>query len=318
MYTFRLCHNSFQYIGIVFLIFFSACGTDFKQPYSDTPTSGSVTVSADETMLPLAKAEQKAFMGLYRYADITLRSVSETECFNDLLKDTSKVIFASRKLNASEEKFFKQKNLVPVTTKVAIDALALVIHPENPDSLLTLAQLKQILTGEITDWNQINPQHSGKISFVFDRNGSSTVRFLKDSITGQKEFSENCFAAKGNEAVADYVVQNKNAIGIVGVAWISDSDDKESVQFRNKIKVMWLAANENARWPDDYFQPYQAYIALKQYPLLREIYMISREGRAGLGTGFVSFVAGDAGQRIIRLSGLLPATMPVRIIQNSN
>jgi phosphate transport system substrate-binding protein len=43
--------------------------------------------------------------------------------------------------------------------------------------------------------------------------------------------------------------------------------------------------------------------------------MISREGRAGLGTGFVSFVAGDAGQRIIRMAGLLPATMPVRLIK---
>ena len=60
-----------------------------------------------------------------------------------------------------------------------------------------------------------------------------------------------------------------------------------------------------------------AYIALKQYPLIREVYMINREGRAGLGTGFVSFVAGDQGQRIIRLMGMLPATMPVRIVKSN-
>jgi phosphate transport system substrate-binding protein len=65
----------------------------------------------------------------------------------------------------------------------------------------------------------------------------------------------------------------------------------------------------------DYYKPYQAYIALKNYPLTRDVMIINREGRNGLGTGFASFVAGDKGQRMIRLMGLLPATMPVRIIQ---
>ena len=65
--------------------------------------------------------------------------------------------------------------------------------------------------------------------------------------------------------------------------------------------------------PSDFIDEFAP--ALSQYPLIREVYMINREGRAGLGTGFVSFVAGDAGQRIVRIAGLLPATMPVRLIK---
>ncbi|MFM7729283.1 MAG: phosphate ABC transporter substrate-binding protein, partial [Flavobacteriales bacterium] len=64
----------------------------------------------------------------------------------------------------------------------------------------------------------------------------------------------------------------------------------------------------------DFYGPYQAYIALKKYPLTRDVYVISREGRNGLGTGFASFLAGDQGQRLVRMCGLLPTTMPVRII----
>ena len=64
----------------------------------------------------------------------------------------------------------------------------------------------------------------------------------------------------------------------------------------------------------EYYKPYQAYIALKHYPLIRDVYSISREARAGLGTGFASFIASDKGQMIVRRAGMLPATIPVRIV----
>jgi phosphate transport system substrate-binding protein len=67
--------------------------------------------------------------------------------------------------------------------------------------------------------------------------------------------------------------------------------------------------------PKNFCKPYQGYIAERSYPFCRDVYMISRETFSGLGTGFVSFVAGDQGQRIILKSGLVPATMPVRLIE---
>jgi phosphate transport system substrate-binding protein len=52
--------------------------------------------------------------------------------------------------------------------------------------------------------------------------------------------------------------------------------------------------------------------------LYRTVYIISREARAGLGSGFTAFVAGDKGQRIILKSGLVPATAPIRIVEINN
>ena len=69
---------------------------------------------------------------------------------------------------------------------------------------------------------------------------------------------------------------------------------------------------------DDYFyQPYQAYLATKQYSLIRSVYTISREPRAGLATGFASFIMSDKGQKIFLKAGLMPANAPVRIIQTN-
>ena len=301
-------------VCIVFL-FLVACGTNPETPYSDTPTSGKVNIGADETLLKLADAQLDTFHGLYRYASINMLYKPEAELFKMLLDDSVKVIMSARPLNAAEESYFKSRNLIPVSTRVAVDALAIIINKANPDSLMSLNQLGKILNGEADNWKSVFPGSAlGKISFVFDNNGSSTVRYLNDSLMKTDAFPEWCFAAKSNEDVIKYVESNPSAMGIIGVSWISDEDDAAVKDFLTRIKVMALSRTDSGN-ADDYFKPYQAYISLNDYPLTRDIYMISREGRAGLGTGFVSFVAGDQGQRIIRLMGLLPATMPVRIIK---
>ena len=292
-----------------------SCGYNPDKPYNDTPTSGKVNIAADETLLPLARAQLDTFHGLYRYATISIKYKSESDLFKLLVNDSVKVIMSARKLNLEEESYFKSRHLVPNVTKVAIDAIAVIINKGNPDSLLSISQLKMILKGKNNSWRDINKQSVlGDISFVFDQNGSSTVRYLKDSLMDGMPFPSNCFATNSCTEVIEYVQKNKNAIGVIGVSWISDGDDAAARRFLSKVTVASLA-NGNDVGVDDYYKPFQAEIALGQYPLVREVYMINREGRAGLGTGFVSFVAGDQGQRIVRLLGMLPATMPVRIVK---
>jgi phosphate transport system substrate-binding protein len=77
---------------------------------------------------------------------------------------------------------------------------------------------------------------------------------------------------------------------------------------------MEVSTNENS----EYFKPYQAYIAQKIYPLWREVYIISKEAYTGLGTGLTAFIASERGQRIVLKFGLVPATMPVRLVELIN
>ncbi len=303
-------------ITLLFLIV-TSCGTDMDKPYSDTPTSGKVSVAADESMISMAGAQLDTFHSLYKYAKINMQYLAEDDLFRSLINDSVKVIMATRRLNSKEEAYFKSKNLMPATIKVAYDAIAVIVHPDNPDSLFTLNQIKSILNGTASGWKDINPKSKlSNITFVFDQSGSSTFRYLRDTLRLTGDLPSWCFAAKSNKEVIEYVEKNSNSIGVIGVSWISDEDDSEVLGFLSRIKVAGLTAKENPL-TDDYYKPYQGYIAEKSYPLIREVYMINREGRTGLGTGFVSFVAGDQGQRIIRLNGLLPATMPVRLIKTN-
>jgi phosphate transport system substrate-binding protein len=129
-------------------------------------------------------------------------------------------------------------------------------------------------------------------------------------------FPKNVFAVNSNSEVIDYVAAHKKSLGVIGVNWVSNKNDSMVNDFLEKVKVVSLAPSGSGTNPE-YYKPYQAYVALKNYPLIRNVYSISREVRIGLGTGFASFIASDKGQMIVRRAGMLPATIPVRIV-NTN
>jgi phosphate transport system substrate-binding protein len=154
---------------------------------------------------------------------------------------------------------------------------------------------------------------SDSIIIVFDNRQSSNARFLKETFLKQEAFPSNVFAVNSNAEVIDYVAAHKRSLGVIGVNWVSDKNDSLVNDFLKKVRVVSLAPPEAGPNPE-YYKPYQAYVALKYYPLIRDVFVISREARAGLGTGFASFIASDKGQMIVRRAGMLPATIPVRIV----
>jgi phosphate transport system substrate-binding protein len=303
-----------------------ACNGPGSPGAQDTPTSGTVAVSVDETFAPILQAQADTFAKLYPNSHVQMSFQPEEKVMLDLINDKIKVAVVSRELNAEEQADFVKQTIVPRTTRIGIDGLAIVLNRANPDSLLTVAQLAEIFTGKKTDWSQVSGKKGlAAINVVFDANRSSTTRFVLDSVTRGAALTKRAFAASSNPALLDYVATHPNAIGVVGVNWISDRDDPTAMKFLNKVRVASITARPNPKL-NDYIQPYQAYLAektseqlaehaeLQNYPLRRSLYVISREARAGLGTGFASFVAGKNGQLIFQKSGLLPAQMQARII----
>lgn len=299
------------------LLGFVSCNNT-ETPLS-TPTSGSTNISIDESFQPIMESMVGTFESIYDRADIEADYKSEGEVLKDFLNDSTRVVILSRELTSAEEASFNQKKLIPRTTKIAIDAVALITNPNNPDTLLTMEEVRSIFSGEVTSWKGLDEGSAlGDITIVFDNNNSSTARYVRDSLTTNQKLPGNTFAANSHKALIDYVAENENAMGVIGVNWISDLDDSTAISFLNKINVLGLSKESNPQTTESFYQPYQAYIAQGVYPLRRFLYVISTEGRAGLGTGFASFVGGDQGQRIFLKSGLVPATMPVRVIGLSN
>jgi phosphate transport system substrate-binding protein len=275
----------------------------------DTPTSGFIKIAVDESLRPLLETEVSTFEGLYARADIETFYYPEAEAIDALMTDSVRIAVVTRKFTESEKDYYKQLKITPTELDVAISAVALIVHRDNRDTLINMNQLKSILAGKISVWSELGSKNKAGIEIVFDNPNSGLIRHLKDSVAAVKSLPANTFAVKNNEAVIDYVSQNKNAIGLIGLEWISDKDDSLSNSFLKRIRVMSVAGDSA------HFKPYQAYLALKYYPLSRRITMLSREARSGLGSGFMAFVASEQGQRIVLKAGLVPVTMPLRVVE---
>ena len=283
---------------------------------TDTPVSGKINIAVDESYQPFISQEVEVFNSIYTEANISAIYVDENTAIQNLLNNSVRLAVLNRKLTEEESKVLEQHGIIPRAIKIAVDAVALIVNTENPDSAMTINVLRKIIRGENKVWKQISAASlSDSIVIVFDNSTSSNARYVKENFLGDAVFPSNVFALKTNKEVIDYVAAHKRALGVIGVNWISASGDSTVNDFLSKVRVVSLPSADSTIEDSEFYKPYQTYIALKKYPLLRDVYIVSSEMKSGLGTGFASFVAGDSGQRIVRRAGLLPATMPVRLIQ---
>jgi len=292
----------------------SCAGGGSKGP-ADTPTQGKIHIAADEAFAPLIAAEINAFHGLYPKAKIIPHYVSETKAYELLMADSVRLVISSRDFLPSERAFFKEKTIKPNSLKIATDAIGLVLNQEYGDSTLKISELKEILTGG---------KNGPFKALVLDKAGSSNeITLLSKLGIPKAAIRLNVLYAGGDREVINFVNAHPESIGCMGVNWISDSDDPLQMRFKSGIRVAALMPDsveklligEPGLHDEDYFQPLQAYLAQGFYPLTREVWVCSREARSGLGTGFTAWLSSDKGQRVVLKAGLLPATMPIRVVK---
>lgn len=291
-----------------------ACNQKRGPERTDTTSTGVATVICDDCFSPFMREEAYVFQALNSDATIHLKFANEVDALNLLFKDSVRLIVAARDLTPEEKQTLKDKKLMPRSAKIAVDGIALIINKQNQDSLISVEEFRKILSGRIRTWNDLRPGSGrGTIDVVFDNANSSTVRYVQDSVSKGKFLSKNVYAKENNQAVLDYVSQTPNALGIIGVNWVSNPDDSTKNSFISKIRVMAVSPYEVADAENSYL-PFPAYLMLEQYPFFRNIYMIITDAPGYLPSGFMNFVGGDRGQRIILKSGLVPSTRPMRLV----
>ena len=307
--------KQFWLIGICVLGMLAACNRKPKDGLTDTYTSGVIEIAADESFQPIVQEEIDVFEGTFPLAGIVPLYTTEVDAVNLLLKDSVRLAITTRTLTAEEMNSFHSRKFYPREIKLATDGLALIVNRQNPDSLISVNDIRRILTGEVKNWKEIYPKSPLKeIRVVFDDRNSSTVRFATDSICGGKSLSTTeVKALRTNQQVIDYVAQTPDAIGVIGVNWLGNRSDTTNFSFRDEIRIMFVSAEQKATLENSY-RPYQAYLYYGNYPLARPIYILLNDPRNSLPWGFASFLTSDRGQRIILKSGLVPATQPVRIV----
>lgn len=280
----------------ILFLFIAACNKS-NTTNQETILKGKATLLVDETIKPIMEDQIEIFENRYE-ARIKLDARSENEVIQSLVKDTSSIAVLARKLNDDEMKVFASRKIIPKTTPIAIDAIALITNRNSKDSLVALNDVLSFMKGK-TD---------GKIKgLVFDNPNSSTVRYM-NSLAGLPSIPQKgVFSFATNNEVIKFVSENEGMIGVVGLNWLSQPTP-EMQHYVDKVNLLSVKGLKDS----NYYTPDQNNIAEGKYALARELYIVNCQGFSGLGMGFASFVAGDIGQRIILKSGLLPYKIPPR------
>ncbi len=281
---------------ILFLL--SGCQSykEQEKKMRDTPGRGKINISADETFKPIIDELVQVFEANHPGTHIIVQYKPEAECLKDMAVDSIRLIIATRGFSESEKNFIVDSfKLSPKKMTMARDAVAVIVSPEAEDSLFTMEELKQILTGKFR--KDIIP--------VFDGvQATSTVRYIVDSVLKNESLAPGAVAARTSEGVIDYVAKNPNTIGFIGVSWIGNKEDEQQVSFLKKVKMVQLESTDT---PGMYILPFQINIYMRRYPMVRDLVYILKENYTGLGKGFADFLGGDIGQLIFKRAYLVPA-----------
>ena len=302
------------YVGVCLLLSLVSCNNKRSAGDGQTWYSGSITIAVDESLKPIIEEELQVYRALTPEAEVTPIYCSEVDAIKLLLQDSVRLVIANRRLSDAELASFHSRKFFPESVPMAVSGIALITHPENTDSLITVGQFRKILTGQIKTWKDLNPKSRlGDMNVVFDNPNSGTIHYAIDSICRGEPLASTLTALKSNEEVIEYVSKTPNALGVIGANWVGNAADTTRLSFNESVQVMAVSNSGYATVGNSY-KPYQAYLALREYPLVHDVFILINDPRTALPTGLMRFLTGDRGQRIILKSGIVPATQPIRLV----
>lgn len=284
-------------LWLLLLLCFSSCKEKKAQP-TDTGTTGTIHISVDETFKPIIEEQIRVFESSNPKAKIIAHYKSEAECWDDLMKDSTRMVIVTKKITQAESRYYADSiGIYPQGDILAYDAVALLLNRNEPDSVFEHEDVVQLLQGK------------SRLPYkpVFDGiKATSTVRYAMDSLLKGKPLNTSVItAAKTSREVVEYIGNTRGYIGFAGVSWIGNPEDTAQLNSLKKVRIAWLPCDSCK--DGSYTKPWQEEILTNRYPYTRGIYYVLKENHAGLGKSMVNFMKGDRGQLIFRRGYLVPA-----------
>ena len=270
---------------------FAGCSGSKKDPFYAFQ-NGTIHVSVDESFRPVIEEQIKVFETSFPGAKIIAEYKTEANCLKDFFYDTANsMAIITRGLGVEEENYWQDSlGHLPSWNVVAYDAITLIVNKNNPDTLFTIEKLRLLLSGK----------GDRKQKLIFDGlNSTSTVRFISDSILKGRSFDTSVVkAVKNSQEVVNYIANNENAVGFVGISWVGNPEDSEQMRMLDKVKIAYVACDVCSDTP--YVKPLQSSILTRRYPLVRGLYFVHKDGTEGLARGFSNFLRSERGQLIFK------------------
>ncbi|MEW6015089.1 MAG: PstS family phosphate ABC transporter substrate-binding protein [Candidatus Zixiibacteriota bacterium] len=186
--------------------------------------AGNITIKGSDTLVRLGQKWAEEYMKKNPGSVIQVSGGGSGTGIAALINGTTEICQSSRPMKEKEYKLAKDKGVTPHEVAVALDGIAVFLHEKNPVAELTLAQLKGIYTGVITNWKEFGGPDQ-KIILYGRENNSGTYAFFKEHVLNEEDYADQTQTLPGTAAVVNAVSKDEWGIGYGGIAWAKGVKD---------------------------------------------------------------------------------------------
>ena len=245
-----------------------------------TEDTETISIAGSTTVLPVAQAVAEEYMAQNANADIQVSGGGSGVGATSAIEGTADIGMLSRDLKASEKEGNNLREFV-----VGKDGIALVGHPSNSVSDLTLEQVKAIYQGKITNWKEVGGTDA-EIVLIGRDSSSGTREFFTEFVLDKEDAAKKMQELNSNGAVAQAVSITPGAIGYVSLEYVDDS-----------LKAFSIEGVE----------PTVENVISGAYEINRPLLMITNGEPEGLAADYLEFILSAEGQMILKDNGFIPA-----------
>lgn len=267
----------------------NGCGSSEVAKTASTPTpapSNQMMIVGSTTLLPVAQKAVEAFQKRKPGIKITLTGGGSQIGINSLVDGLSDIAMSSREMKEEEKEKLRKKRAEAKGNIVAWDGIVPIVHPSNPVKNLTIAQLKDIYTGKVTDWQEVGGK-KGPIAVISRDTTSGTHEAWSELVLNHESVVAGAQFQGSSETVLKRVASVPNAIGYDGIGYVEGATQVKSVSVDG--------AKASASTVSD-----------KSYKIARPIYMFTRGNPSAVVVEFLDFVLSPEGQALVKEAKFVP------------
>ncbi|MFV8749572.1 TonB family protein [Nannocystaceae bacterium ST9] len=224
---------------------------------------------------------------------VSVEAQGSSSGFVGLFDASAEIGASSRPLDAKELAEAERLDVGLRELVIGYDGIAVIVHPDNPIRALDMVQLADLFRGETTNWQQLGGEdRSVALLSRPDASGTHGL-FLTKVLQAETnaEFASHTRYVETSQELVAAVAEDPGAIGYVGVAWATSN-----------VEVLAIAPAPG----QPALEPSAATIGAGSYPIYRPLIFYTRQQLDRDALGFLRFVLGERGQRIVAEHGFVP------------
>lgn len=272
-----------------------SCTSNTANASSDSPAQY-IENKGSDTIVNLALAWAERYQAMHPNVRISVTGGGSGTGIAALINGTVDIANASRQIKEEEIAEAQSKGVNPMEHIIARDAIAVIVHPENPVSELTLQQISDIYSGKVTNWSEVGGEDRPIVKLSRETNSGTHVYFLETVLRlGNKEdktlFSMDTLLLPSSEGIIAEVRQNPNAIGYDGLGYVP-----------HDLKMIAIAKEEGGA----YVLPAIETVNDKSYAIARDLYMYTDGEPTGIVKEYLDWILSAEAQQIVAELGFVP------------